>query len=211
MKPDLTVEASNGAEIFLSKVDVVAQEFLDQYGPPEGEGMKGETFIALLSTIYTNVFAPDSNPQMYEQNCYQNVRQKSVLDYNNIGMLDRVFVKFVSLCAACGQTPTINGFCVFCGVDRSTLQDWKNGTRRNNSIAHSHTVKRWYALCESALAQRAISSNSIGAIFALKSCYAWRETQPAPVPETLPQTEASPQEIMERYKTAALPEVPDDI
>lgn len=202
-------DSGGDVELYLTKVAEYAAEY-EEYNPPDEERRNSEYFTALLHHIYRKVFKPTAaNRADFERNTYYNKHQNSILNYENIEGLDRIFDAYIDLCGRYKQIPTILGFCSMCGVDKDTVTTWANGTSRNiNSDSHLRTAKKWLKICESALAQRAIMSNSIGSIFALKSCYQWRETAPIP-----PETESIPvhdtaDQIAARHATARLPEKP---
>ena len=94
------------------------------------------------------------------------------------------------------------------GLSKDTINDWIVGRTRKSS-EHCQTAKRWKSVCESALADRAIMSNSIGSIFALKAAHGWRETAPAAPEEYSFKAEQSPEQIRERYAGTTKPELPD--
>ena len=196
-------------EIFLSEISETANEYIQRFPPNEDGNVQPEWFTSLLHYIYAGVFKPaPHNMDIYDQNSYQRT-QKSILNYGDCEGLDKVFNRYIELCAQFKQCPTILGFCTMSGIDKDTITGWKSGRIRNKTDAHLRTTKRWFDICESALAQRAIMSNSIGSIFALKACYSWRETAPLSAAETLPyEHHDDPEQIRARHAGARLPQRP---
>ena len=88
----------------------------------------------------------------------------------------------------------------------------KNGLRRkDNTTVNQNSqqkVKKWYSTCESALFSRAVDTNSIGSIFALKSVYQYNDSQTIRIEQDITPTHESAAEISARYASASLPEKP---
>ena len=204
----VTTDTGNQVEIFLNQIDAATSEYLNRY-PNDSDTISGEYFSALLHFIYVQVFKPTAaNMDIYRQNAYINGNQKSILDYSDVEGLDKIFDAYVGLCARCRQIPTILAFSTMTGIDKDTISTWASGRARGNNAAQMRTVKGWLNLCESALAQRAIMSNSIGSIFALKCNYQWRETAPAEPTALTQQPHETAEQIMERYRDIEKPELP---
>ena len=132
--------------------------------------------------------------------------------YNNYKLLSQIFYNvYVPLCYKYSICPTILEFSCFVDVESTHLTDLRQGTYRGSgdrvNPETSQIVKKWYNVCESSLASRAISDNSIGSIFVLKSKYQWRETAPEP-PQIETGMQSTPQQIMEKYQDAEKPELP---
>lgn len=196
-------------DLFLSHMDETTAEYLQRFPlDDDEEHCPAEYFTPLLRYIYTHCFKPTAaNRDIYERNAYQN-SQNSILDYSDILGLDRIFDSYLELCARFKQCPTILGFCTMTGIDKDTITSWANGSARGKSHLHMGTVKTWLNICESALAQRAIMSNSIGSIFALKCNFRWVETAPALPEQYAIANHDSAEAIAQRHASARLPERP---
>ena len=102
-------------------------------------------------------------------------------------------------------------------LSNDTFNAWKNGEYRagadGTSSAHSLTVKKWLAECESSLVDGATERNSIGCIFALKANYGYTE---APqrievVGGQLPDQAAADIAARHRIGQAERPEAPPEL
>ena len=184
-----TVRLKDGTQVYLSRIHEEAALFREAL-PEDRNLSEPETFTGLISHIRKTVFPCGS-------------------DTNDIEGLDRAFTEYCEICATAKQSPVIHEFCAMIGISRDSLTDWRNGRLRARNPEYIHTVKNWFTICESALARKTVSANSVGAIFALKAGYDWRETT-ITIPETAQiERHATPEEIMERHRNAELPEKPN--
>ena len=121
----------------------------------------------LLDTIYRQLFKPDN---------YKHGKQKTKLDLSNVQLLRDLWEILRGICLKYGSACTVNRFCVFTGISVDTFNTWKNGEYRTKE--HSELVKDFLRDSESDLLARAVDSNSIGAIFALKAGFGYSDQQP---------------------------------
>lgn len=192
----------NGIEIYQSDIDILCDQYIATLPDPENI-YKSNTFLGLLYYIYR---------QYLKEIIIQDKKNAGMSDYNNhYDFLDYVFNNiYVPLCMRYNSTPTILAFCCFVDIDNCILGDIKNGVYRSTgqtvNPATSQTVKRWFKACESALYNRAIDTNSIGSIFALKANHGYQEAAQRleVVPASAP---ASPEQIAEKYATAEKPKL----
>ena len=79
--------------------------------------------------------------------------------------------------------------------------------------AHSQTVKKWLAECESSLVDGATERNSVGCIFALKANYGYTETPQRVEIVNGQQPEQIAADIAARHKIGQVekPELPEDL
>ena len=187
----------NDIQIYQSDIDFYCQEYIDNL-PDEQLIYKTPTFTGLLEYLYRKVI---KNVVIKDYTGY---------DYN---LLDNIFYNiYIPLTAKYGFTPSIIQFCTLVKIDNSNLTDVKNGLRRkDNTTVNKNSqqkVKKWYSTCESALFSRAVDTNSIGSIFALKSVYQYNDSQTIRIEQdTMPQHESAA-EISAKYASATLPEKP---
>ena len=82
-----------------------------------------------------------------------------------------------------------------------------------SSSAHSQTVKKWLAECESSLVDGATERNSVGCIFALKANYGYTETPQRVEIVNGQQPEQIAADIAARHKIGQVekPELPEDL
>lgn len=187
----------NGISIYADDIERLCAEYVDSLPIPENV-YKTAGFTALLVYIYNN--------------CLKQVIVRRDTGYN-YELLDNIFYKiYIPLCGIYGFTPTVTQFAMFTGINSSNLTDIKNGVYRTDGakVSHSKTqiVKKWYATSESALLNRAVDSNSIGSIFALKALYQYSDAQTIRVESASQEQHDSAEQIAQRHSAAELPEKP---
>lgn len=199
---DNVIISDSGIEIFQSDIDILVNEYISTL-PDETMIYKSMTFKGLLLYIYTHklkyvIESIKNNKQINDSN----------IDYS---LMDSIFENiYLPLCYKFFIVPTVLSFSVFVGISNTYLTEVSSGTYRNGSkVKHENTatVKKWYAVCESALADKAFNDNGIGAIFGLKANYQWTETAPQIV-QAEQLTQSTPEQIAERYRDAKKPEIP---
>ena len=185
----------NGIDIFKSDIEVLCSEYESQYDNDIDILNNTVFFTGLMVFIQQRLFKPIRNKEFRH-------------DYI---ALDKLFYSvYIPLSVRYRRTPTIQNFCVMVGIGNQNLSaalagSWPDGSKVNPEICE--TVKNWYQTIESALASKAIDTNGIGSIFALKANFSWRETTPEP-PQLDQVTQSTPEQIQERYKDAKRPELP---
>ena len=135
-------------------------------------------------------------------------------NFNNYILLDHLFGIYIDLCSKYSQCPTILEFCAeFVNIDNTHLTDVRNGVYRSNDSKvkpeNTQIVKKWYHVCESRLASRTVSDNSIGSMFVLKSKYGWQEAKQQIEIVNGSGTQATPEQIAEKYADIAKPQLVD--
>ena len=208
-----TIRADNGGEVYETKIHAIADQYLlDTLTEEEQENPKIDStlFSGMIHRIYVMIFKPTpANEAIYREHQYQNIRQGSILDYDDIATLDKLFDIYADLCAKYRMCPSLLGYGNMIGLSKDTINDWITGRTRKSS-EHCQTAKRWKSVCEAALADRAIMSNSIGSIFALKAAHGWRETAPIGAEEIVSSgAQSTPEQIRQKYKDAERPRLPE--
>lgn len=195
--------SDSGVEIYQSDIDILIDEYIATL-PDETMIYKSSCFNGLLLYIYNNKLKHiiDIVKQNKEINQYNN-------DYE---LLNDIFYGiYLPLTYRFNIVPTILSFSCFVHISNAFLSDIKNGIHKDGSKVKpetTQTVKKWYQVCESALADKAFNDNGIGAIFGLKANYAWRELAPEnPQLDIIQQS--TPEEISARYSDAKKPELPE--
>lgn len=157
-----TVKAENGAEVYETQIHELADEYINNLDDPESINNNPSLFTGMIKYIYKYLFK--SNP----------------INNDDIDVLDNVFDIYTELCYKYNKRPTLLNFSLLVGVSNDTFNAWKNEEYRRGengaSSAHSLTVKKWLAECESSLVDGATERNSVGCIFALKANYGYTET-----------------------------------
>ena len=185
-----TIKTLDGIEVYEHELFRLADEFEYQTQNKDSIG-KPAWITGLLDHIYVSLFKPISKRQHGET---------SSLDYEDIESLDRLFHWFVTLMARYSVTPSMLDFATMTGISRQTFFEWREGITRGKSAEHGRTAKRWYTLCESSLARKATEQNGIGAIFALKACYQWKEADAQKI-AYIPATQLqSAEQIQQKYQ-----------
>ena len=103
-------------------------------------------------------------------------KSHTLIDLDNIDLLNSLWDIYRTICLKYGSTPTVQRYCTFIGISRETFDRWKNQERRTSQ--HGDTAKRFLSDSESDLVARAVDSNSIGAIFALKAGFGYNDQAP---------------------------------
>ena len=157
-----TVRAENGAEVYETKIHYVADEYINTLDDPESINNNPSLFTGMIKYIYRHLFK--NNP----------------INNDDIGLIDNIWSIYTELCYKYSKRPTLLNFSLLVGINNDTFNAWKNGEYRRGEngarSAHSRTVKKWLAECESSLVDGATERNSVGCIFALKANYGYTET-----------------------------------
>lgn len=206
------IRAADGTAVYETKIHEIADQYLlDTLTAEEQENPRIDStlFSGMIHKIYVAIFKPTpANEEIYREHQYQNIRQGSILDYDDIQTLDRLFDTYCDLCAQYRMCPSLLGYGNMIGLSKDTINDWIVGRTRKSS-EHCQTAKRWKSVCEAALADRAVMSNSIGSIFALKAAHGWRETAPIGAEEVVSSgATATPEQIAAKYADVVKPQLP---
>lgn len=121
----------------------------------------------LVTRLYCDFFKPDFST-------LHNTRTN--IDLNDVELINELWLVYRQISLKFGATCTIQRFCSFLGISGETLETWKNGDYRTGK--HSESVKMFLTDSEADLIGRAVDSNSIGAIFALKAGFGYNDQQP---------------------------------
>ena len=146
-------------------------------------------------------------------NHHQLLKQNKQINslYIDYELLDSIFFNvYLPLTCKFNIVPTVLAFCTFVRVNNAYMSEVRNGLYSNGSRPNStntETVKKWYSVCESALADKAFNDNGIGAIFGLKANYFWND-QLKPIETAEQLTQSSPEQIQQRYASAEKPSLP---
>ena len=155
-----TVTASNGAEIYLSRLYELADEYVECEYVGEGKNIP-QSAAAMMFYISDRIEKPS---------------------HDDIEQLDKVFQAYVKICCKYGILPTLELFGILIQTSPSTFSDWQNGEYRVTS-AHGKTVKKWKETCRGLVVNRLHNSpgGNVNLIFCAKACYGMVETAPVPI------------------------------
>lgn len=186
-------------EVYQSDIDILCDEYISTLPLPEMV-FKTSGFMGLLEYIYRHKLKEvvvNNVPYGYDYHVLNDI-------FYNI---------YMPLCSRYGTTPTIVQFASFIKVDNSNFTDVKNGVYRSNGSRvnpeNTQTVKRWFSSCESAILSKAIDTNGIGAIFALKASYQYKDNQTVTIESGSVLPHESAEQIAARHAAASLPEKPE--
>lgn len=193
---DNVILTYNNIELYQSEIDILCDEYIKTLHD-ESMIYKSTVFSGMLNYIYLHklkYIIPDT---------YNN-------DYK---LLDLIFDQvYINLCTRFNICPSIIQFATLCHFDNSVLTEIKSGTYRDGSRVSADTyktVKKWYAVCESMLLSKATNESSIGSIFALKANYSYRDNDTPQLIQVTSATQATPEQIAEKYRDTKQPELPD--
>ena len=205
------IKAENGIEVYEHDIKYYADEYISQL--PEKEDSINNNpslFTGMIKYIYKHLFKPGKKDKV-KYNANTN------LDTGDIELLNNIWEVYTELCYKYNKRPTILNFSLLIGIDNRTIDTWRRGEFRAGedgaSSAHSQTVKKWLAECESSLVDGATERNSVGCIFALKANYGYTETPQRVEIVNGQQPEQSAADIAARHKIGQVekPELPEDL
>jgi len=188
-------------EVYENQIDYYSREYIDTLEDSK-DIYTSSVFTGMIKYIYNRVFKPNRNNN-------DNKRSISIVNYDDIELLDNLFNIYTSLCYRYKKKPTVLNFCIMVGISNTTVNDWHHRRTRNSNPAIYQTVQKWFSECESALLDGAIESNSIGCIFALKANYGYSDNSPQRLIIDNGSGSLSAEQIAEKYKETALPEKPN--
>ena len=205
------IKAENGIEVYEQDIKYYADEYISQL--PEKEDSINNNpslFTGMIKYIYKHLFKPGKKDKV-KYNANTN------LDTGDIELLNNIWEVYTELCYKYNKRPTILNFSLLIGIDNRTIDTWRRGEFRAGedgaSSAHSQTVKKWLAECESSLVDGATERNSVGCIFALKANYGYTETPQRVEIVNGQQPEQIAADIAARHKIGQVekPELPEDL
>lgn len=205
------IKAENGIEVYEHDIKYYADEYISQL--PEKEDSINNNpslFTGMIKYIYKHLFKPGKKDKV-KYNANTN------LDTGDIELLNNIWEVYTELCYKYNKRPTILNFSLLIGIDNRTIDTWRRGEFRagedGTSSAHSLTVKKWLAECESSLVDGATERNSVGCIFALKANYGYTETPQRVEIVNGQQPEQIAADIAARHKIGQVekPELPEDL
>ena len=159
-------------DVLKKSVNNAECEFLDTLnGAQDPENIA--VFHGMILFIYRKCFMPDSNDIL------PNARLKNTtLDINSPDALKSAWHIYIDLCMRYDKTISVIQFCAFIGIDYDTLVRYANGINKGTSQTICQIAKKIFRDAESATYAQAVDGNKIGAIFALKSKFAYTDNKP---------------------------------
>ena len=186
MTPDNTIRAANNIDIYEHKIYSLFDEYKETLSDNDKDCdimiRNVRYFKGALKHIYINLFKPAS--------CYDSDNDRyvsSIIDYNNVDLLDHLWSIYTSLCYKYGIKPTVFQYGMMIGIPNPTIQLWASGgtvgdifqassttQRTTKAQIKSNLAKSWLEEQENALFDGA-SQGSVGDIFLLKAVYNYRD------------------------------------
>lgn len=145
------------------QIDNCIDDFLDENGIDRDyksiTSIKHSTINYMMSYIYKRLFKPDRTL------CNN---QKSLVDYNNIELLQVLANKFIDICQRFNKSQGLMSFSYLIGCDYTTLNRWLNEKESNpkrynvlKSIQESHKEQHISLLNDSPVGALAVANNDI--------------------------------------------------
>lgn len=189
----------NGIEIYMDDLYITIDRFLSDYNIPEEMLYKSHTFISLLSYIHDNLL----NKVITRNNGIN----RNGYDYSLLDTIHRTI--FLPVCGKYNHMPTLLSFSMLTGLSNETMSEvisgtYKDGTKVNEE--NSQTAKKWKRISEAANYDE-ISKGNVGAIFIGKASFGMTEA-PQRLEIISNGTQATPEQIAEKYKGVERPEIP---
>ena len=145
-----------------NEIDNVINKFLIDLGIDNDYkslmSIKHSTINYMLSTIYKTLFKPNHN-------LINN--QKSIIDYNDVMLLQVLANKFIDICQRFNKSLGLMSFGYMIGVSYSTIYNWLQNDEKQNperlkvlkNIQESHKAQHIALLNESPVGALAVANN----------------------------------------------------
>lgn len=198
MAENTTLVEYNGISVYSNDIELITEEYISQL-PDSDMIYKSPVFSGLLECIYKRYLKHvviNNKPYGY--------------DYD---VLNSIFYNiYIPLCGKYGISPTVVQFSSFVKVAKDNFTDVATGYYSNGSRVRPErirTVKNWFNTCEAGLLGKAVNDNGVGAIFALKANYGYRDNTTLTIEQGQAAQHESAEQIAARHAAAQLPEKPD--
>lgn len=157
-----TVVTGDGSEIYTDEIYTYVDEYISTLNSPEDIYRK-QCFAGMIK--------------------YISIKIKSLVDTDNLVLLDNLWNIYTSLCYKYNHVITIERYCILININRDTFYSWYKGETKNHyceelGTTRSDTVKKWDRESESSWQDEASTGNP-GPMFVLKSRRGWSEQAPA--------------------------------
>lgn len=188
-------------EVYKNDIDILENDYISTLNSPD-DIYKTNVYSGLLNHIYINLFS----------NVVKNNTGITNSSYDYDSLNDIFYKCYIPLAYKYNKTPTLQAFCCLVGISNSALSEIMSGTytTTGNRVKPKtcETVKKWKSTCESALVNKAYDDSSIGAIFGLKAAHNWSDQQVQRLEIVSNGTQATPEQIAEKYRDVQKPEIP---
>lgn len=166
----------NSLDVFRNKIDFLVQDFIEREYPntPDSELKNCKGFFDRLILYIYNSYLKTllHTPKLTKSGTI------SKMVYYDINQLDKLFMLYTELVYKykANNRPTILQFCILCGINRDTINNWVNGYENGQVINpdRQRIVQKWLNICESSLVDG--SGEYVKEIFLLKSMYNYSDS-----------------------------------
>lgn len=191
------------SSILISKDDIVIYESDIEYIVDEYKNKLDDPNLIYKTSCFHGLLL-----YIYNRYLKNIVRKDNNYNYD-YETLDSIYYNiYLPLCSKYNITPTVIQFSCLCHIDIALLSDIQDGKLRNIKNVNSRTteiVRGWYKNSEGTILGKAIDSNSVGSIFALKSIYKYNDSQPIQIEYNNTESHQTVDEIRQKYASAFLP------
>ena len=192
--------SETGQVIYIDEIERKFEEFAERI-PDKSQLYKPATFSAMLQYAAQKYIIPQ-----YRK--IQEIRNGR----HEYKLLDKLFSFYVTTCGIYNNTPSVLGFTVFTGIEKSILDQIRSGSYNsrlgNVNPETFQIVNQWFTICET-VNLTAAASGSIGGMFVLKCCYQYQEASQKIEVVTNVNPRQSAEQIREKYRAAELPALPE--
>lgn len=162
-------------QVYRDKVFYLVDDFIErEYNGKTDEELKQDNgfFERLNLYIYNNYLKSLLHPiELKQDGTIKQSKQYNIYQLDNIFTIYRELVyKYKH-----NNRPTIIEFCILCGINRDTVNNWINGYDKGHVVnpERQRICQKWLDVCESALVNG--SGEYVKEIFLLKSCHGYKD------------------------------------
>ena len=193
--------SKNGIEIYLSKINSLADEYINNILNIDPDNAKDPEYKKLIADNFTDMILYISD----------NINKPKNED---IELLDSIFNIYIRLCSRYNVLPSLEMFSFLVGINNGTFSDWADGQYRVSS-GHGETVKKWKNICKGFTVNRLQNQPGTNAnlIFVAKAAYGMVEApqQVQVISGQAPEQIAADIAARHSIDNTARPELPDGL
>lgn len=174
-EPDTNKTSDQDLKVYRDQIFFLVDDFIEREftGLTQSELKNDKGFFESLNLyLYNNYIKDLLHPIEYKQDgTIKQTRQYNIYQLDNIFNIYRELVyKYKN-----NNRPTIIEFCLLCGINRDTVNNWINGYDKGVVVNpdRQRIAQKWVDVCESALVNG--SGEYVKEIFLLKSCHGYKD------------------------------------
>ena len=199
---DQIIVQSDAGIITQADIDRACEEYKSRLPDPDRIYKNVHIYTGMLEYVYYALID-------------KHIKRKRPYD---VQLLDAIFQGiYIPLTHEYGYTINVLQYCILVHIEYKNIRDIVNGVYRYTGNIPSNelrdTIKKWFRQQEADLAAQAVSSNGIGAIFALKAVHSWQDAQTVTIQAAEPAQQLTVDELQQIAEQDTPPEEPplDDI